>query len=92
MTAKPTVLAPPNTLPRIETIWAYLSIDEDGNEGVCAGIFAGQIVPFVAADRARLTSLTEAAEKIAAHSGMRIVLAEFTGRTDLRTITGKSDG
>ncbi|MCC6172098.1 MAG: hypothetical protein IT481_08720 [Gammaproteobacteria bacterium] len=86
------VVAPPNTLRRIHRMFAYLSKDAAGNEGVCAGPMGGlPLVPLIAADEERLASLTPIAEQIAAATGMTIVLVEFTGRIEHRTITGRSD-
>lgn len=84
------IVAPPNTLPRIEKLWAYVSKDEHGNEGLCAGELNGIFMPLIAADQARLRSLTPAAEALAAECGMTIVLVEFTARVDLRSIGGPS--
>lgn len=82
------VIAPANHLPRIESLWAYVSRDAAGNEGLCAASSpAGFLMPLIAADQARLASLTPIAEKLAGPVHV-IVLVEFTGRVDLRTITG----
>lgn len=84
------VFAPPNHLPRIEKLWAYLSRDEaTGSEGLCAATYSdGSLLPLIAADETRLASLRSMAEQIAAATGKTIVLVEFTGRVDLRKITG----
>lgn len=84
--------SPPNTLPRIDKIWAFLSVDEAGNEGVCAGPLAGpfSLVPFIAADEARLKSLEPFVVAIAIATGMKIKLVEFSSRTEVRTIDGRS--
>lgn len=91
------VLVPPNTLPRIERIWAYVSVDESGSEGVCSAplLGPGSLVPLIAADaadEARLVSLTPIAEQLARWTGRKIVLAEFATRRDVRVITGATDG
>lgn len=88
------VLTPPNTMPRIGAIWAYLSRDSHGNEGLCAAPIGpgGMTVPMIAADQARLESLTPIAEQLAAMTGVTIVLVEFTTRTELREIKGRADG
>lgn len=85
--------SPPNTMPHIGKIWAYLSKDEHGNEGVCAmscGPFGTSLVPLIAADPDRLAIMTPIAERVARESKMTIVLVEFTSRVDLRTIEGAS--
>lgn len=44
---------------KIESIWAFVSVDDDGNEGVCAAqlMGPGSLMPLIAADPARLDSL-----------------------------------
>lgn len=84
------VFAPPNVLPRIEAVYAYLSVDAAGNEGVCAGPIGpgGMLLPLIAADEARLESITPFAAQLARFTGMTIRLVKFTAREDLRDITG----
>lgn len=76
---------PPNSMPRINKLFAYLSVDENGNEGLCAGPFNGMTLPLIAADAARLSGLSDMAEMLAKVSGRKIVLVEFTTRKDLAT-------
>lgn len=85
---------PPNVLPHIGSVWAFLSVDQAGNEGVCAAPIGpgGMTLPLIAADQARLASLTPIAEALAAMTGMTIRLVEFTGRVDLREIKGPANG
>lgn len=87
------ITAPPNTMPRIDRIWAYLSRDAAGNEGVCAAPIGpgGMCVPMIAADDARLKSLTPWAELLARETGLTIVLVEFATRAELREIKGRAD-
>ena len=81
------IVIPPNTMPRINKIWAFLSVDDDGNEGVIAAPIPGfASVPLIAADEARLASLTPLAETLAKLTGRKIVLVEFATRTDVREI------
>jgi hypothetical protein len=88
------VFTPPNTLPRIDGVWAYLSVDADGNEGVCAAPIGpgGMCVPLIAADEARLKSLTPIAEQLAKFTGMTIKLVRFGTREELREIRGNANG
>lgn len=88
------LLAPPNILPHIGSIFAYLSVDERGNEGVCAAPIGpgGMTITLIAADRDRLVSITPVAESLAAMFGMTIKLVEFTTRVELREITGPTNG
>ena len=67
------LIDPPNVLPRIERIWAFLSVDAAGNEGLCAAPLGGLgLVPLIAADEARLESLRPIAVYLAARTGKRI--------------------
>lgn len=87
------LIVSPNTMPRIDKIWAYLSRDAHGNEGVCAAPMMGlPCVPLIAADPERLKSITPIAEELARLTGMTIVLVEFGTRTELREIKGRADG
>jgi len=80
----------PNTMPRINKIWAFLSVDKDGNEGVCAAPAPGVgCLPLIAADMARVDSLMPVAQMLARMSGMTIKLVEFSVRTELKEIVGR---
>lgn len=83
----PIVHAPKNYLPRIETIWAYLSVDE-GGEGVCAApLEPGMLsVPLLAADETRLEKIRPFALAIAKLTGRPVRLAKFTVREDIEVI------
>jgi hypothetical protein len=76
------VTKPPNFLPRIESIWAYLCID-DGGEGV----IGWRGIPLIAADKARLDSLRPVAVSSARMFHCPVRLAQFTTREDIETIT-----
>lgn len=81
---------PQNTL-RIDKVWLYVSRDAQGNEGVCAAMLpGGMFAPLIAADAERLAGITPIAEAIAARTGKTIHLLEFTTRTELRQIEGKT--
>jgi len=84
----PLFIDPPNTLLRIDKLWAYVSRDAEGNEGLCAASLNGMLTPLIAADQERLASITPIAERIAAATGKSIVLVEFASRTELREIRG----
>jgi hypothetical protein len=73
-----------NHLARIDHIWAFLSVDEDG-EGVCAAPLApGMLtVPMIAADEARLNSLKPLARKMAPVFGKIVKLVKFTTREEI---------
>ena len=84
------VINPLMAMPHIGSIWAYLSKDADGNEGLCAALTSMGPMPLIAADKERLAALTPMAEELAKATGVSIVLVEFTTRTELREIKGKS--
>lgn len=78
---------PKNTMPLINSLWAFLSVDPaDGNEGVCAATIGNTLMPLIAADEARLASLRSHAEKIAKRSGRKIKLVKFTTREEVEEV------
>lgn len=81
---------PPNTL-RIEAMYAFISTDDEGNEGLC-GIqtLDGMMMPLIAADPERVESLRSVAKRLAAQRGVtgkEIKLVKFATREELETIT-----
>lgn len=76
-------------MPRIETLWAFLSVDKQGNEGLCGHVIPGLgWIGMMAADERRVDALREIAREIARESGKKIRLAKFTLREDLSVIDG----
>ena len=73
---------------RIDTVSAYMSVDAEGNEGVCAWYNPGtrSWMPLIAADHERMESMRPIARDIARASGQRVVLVRFETRTDLEEI------
>lgn len=86
------VLAPPNVQPHIDRLWAFLSVDDEGNEGVCAATLGKIVMPLIASDKVRLSQLTPIAEEIARLTGRTIRLVEFTTRREVTEITGQRHG
>lgn len=84
------IVSPKGAMPHIGSIWAYISKDDKGNEGLCCALTSRGPMPLLAADKARLAALTPMAEKVAAITGLTIVLVEFSVRTELREIKGPS--
>lgn len=76
---------PENTF-KITEIYAFVSVDEDGNEGVLAANLGGMMMPFVCADKARVDSLRNHAEKIAHMTAKKIKLVKFTNREEIEEI------
>lgn len=86
---------PPNVLPRITQIWVFVSIADDGSEGICAAplMGAGSLIPLIAADEARLESLRPIAAKMATltkKTKKTIKLVKFESREDLEVIEPQS--
>jgi hypothetical protein len=73
-----------NTLPRIDHLWAFLSVDE-GGEGVIGAPLARSSlsIPMVAADEARLDSLIPLAKKISDQLNIKVRLVKFTVREEI---------
>lgn len=80
---------PTGRLPRIEKIWAFVSVDDDGDEGLVAANVNGSWMPLLAADEKRVDSLREMAALIGKETGKRIVLARFETRVDQEVIGGE---
>jgi hypothetical protein len=73
----------------IDTISAFIATDETG-EGICAFMTPeGHWMPMVAADKARVEALRPIAQTVADASGLRVVLAEFSARSDLEILEPK---
>lgn len=73
-------------MPRIESLWAYLSVDEDGDEGVIGRAHGVMWVPLVAADETRLRGLRSTAKAVARQTGRVVRLVRFTVRQDVEEI------
>lgn len=73
---------PKNTLPSIECLYAFVSVDtEDGNEGlVAAPIGPVGCMPLVAADMKRLEQLTPIAQWVADQARIKIRLIKLSKR------------
>lgn len=79
----PLLIQPKNTMPQIDSIWAFVSVDpRDGNEGVIAAPLMGpdSLVPLIAADEARLRDLWPWARKIAKQAQIPVRLVRFHHR------------
>ena len=83
----PILIGNPNTLLRIDELYAFVSKDDAGNEGVCGAVIGGVFTALVGADRARIDSLRNTAKQIAEVSGMKITLCRFSTRTELEEIS-----
>lgn len=74
-------------MPKIEVIYAFISIDEGPeDEGIVAARMGDAWMPLVGADEDRIESLKPLAIDIAQVTGKRIVLARFSNREDLEEV------
>jgi len=74
-------------MPKINIIYAFISIDEGPeDEGIIGAKFGDAWMPLVGADMKRVDSLRPLAKEIARVTGKRIVLAKFTVREDVENI------
>ena len=71
----------------IENVWMAVSVEDNGDEGVCAVMVGGAWMPLLAADRARLPFVEEQAQMLADQlPDKRIKLIRLTGREEVRTM------
>lgn len=75
---------------KIESISAFISVDENGEEGILAQKIGGSWMPFIMADETRLLEMKPLAESIAQKQPQPIKLVRFTHRVDVETLNGKS--
>lgn len=82
-------IQPPNTMPIITEIWAFVSVDpRDGNEGVCA-FYSPRYqswIPLISADEERLAQMRRIAQKMVEDEGREIKLVKFSSREELETL------
>jgi hypothetical protein len=85
----PLLIQPKNTMPRINEVWAFLSIDpKDSNEGVMATRMGSYWVPLIGTDEARIKSLRPMVEEMAQRFDLKVKLVKFTHREELEKING----
>ena len=82
---------------KIETVYAFISVDKDGNEGICGfGSTNDQgginWTPMVGADLARVEQLRPIVQKIADHSGKTVKLVHFQQRVEVEEIKAQPAG
>jgi hypothetical protein len=72
---------------RIDQLFAFICLDDDGTEGVPAThLGGGLVVPLMGADVARIDSLRDIVLTDPLLRGKRITLARFSQREDLEVI------
>jgi hypothetical protein len=71
-------------MPKIDVLYAYISVDKDENdEGVIAIISQGQLVPLIGADLKRMESYRPYAEILSKKNGKKIRFVKFEKRTEI---------
>jgi hypothetical protein len=77
---------------RIDTLYAFIVLDDDGTEGVPAIMAPSSVigmpmmVPLMGADTARIESLREVVMHDPALHGKKVTLAQFTNRKVIEVI------
>ena len=70
----------------IDAIYAWVAIESNGAEGVCATTVGGLVMPLIGADIDRIKSLRPFAEQTYALTGRPVHLLRFSRREDLEII------
>lgn len=71
---------------RIDTLFAFIAVDDDGSEGVMAFMSPEGWMPMVGADEARINSLKPIAQQMSSWTKKQVVLTRFTAREDVELI------
>lgn len=71
---------------RINEVFAYVLVDEDGDEGVPAVGLGSMWYPMMGADRERMADFRRHAQEIAKAKGRAVRLVRFTTRETLETL------
>jgi len=71
---------------KIDQMFAFVVLDEDGDEGIPALQLGDMAFPMVGADMERMEALRPHAEHLSKTLGKKITLKHFTTCTDLEVI------
>jgi hypothetical protein len=71
---------------RIESVYAFVSVHDDDDEGIVAATIGGVMLPLIAADAERLEALRPFAVRAARASGRPVRLVRFDRRTDVEVV------
>ena len=80
------ILHAPENTQKITEIYAFVSVDKNGNEGVCAFSTHKAMVPMIAADLERLEQFKPIARELAKISPHAIKLIKFHTREEIEEI------
>lgn len=73
-------------MPKIETLYAYISENGPDDEGLLAMKVGDTWVAMVGADMQRMESLKDIAQDMSSATGKAIILVKFSNKTVLETI------
>lgn len=74
----------PDNLTKIETLYAFMSIDSEGRNGIVAGMIPEiGAMPMITGSRELAKTLVPMAEKIARENGVTVGLFTFDRRSQL---------
>lgn len=92
MSGESVLVHDPGNHHRMEGVWLAISVDEDGDEGLCAFLdtATGMWMPLVATDETRLALIVEKAKEIAHTTGRLIHIIRFDTRSTVQVIDPKN--
>lgn len=67
----------------ITELFAFISVDKDGREGVMCLMGPNGVYPLIGSDMKRMISLRPMAETTAERYGRKLILSKFSKREDL---------
>jgi hypothetical protein len=84
-----TVLHDAKNYLKINEVWAFISVDDEGNEGLCAAPIGNgaATMPLIAADKKMLEILRPVAKGLALMTKKKIKLIKLHGREDVEFIS-----
>ncbi|KKN68345.1 hypothetical protein LCGC14_0452210 [marine sediment metagenome] len=71
---------------KLDKIYAYIAMDNQGNEAIVAASIGEIIMPLVMGDRLRVESYREIALEVGRTENVPIRLVEFTKRSDIERV------
>jgi hypothetical protein len=71
---------------KIDALWAFLAVDDDGDEGIVAWNSRGTWFPAIGSDEARVRSMRPMVETVIGMTGKKVRLVKFRAREDLEVI------
>ena len=74
---------------KVNQTFAYVAVDDNGDEGICGFMHEGTWMPMVCADWDRVQSLKPIAQQIADNSGNKIQLIKLSQRSLVENIKPK---